>query len=495
MDTLQAILLGIVQGITEFLPVSSSGHLQIAKELLGVELEENLTFDVALHAATVLSTIVVLWSEVWRLLKGLFSRRFNAEQAYVLKLVLSMIPIGFVGFLFKDRINALLDAPYILVIVGAMLLLTAALLAFAYYAKPRQKETISYRDAFIIGHAGPFACGHDHRHGPLAGQQKSRRGAILVPDGAGSDSGRDAARSRQRRPHGRRGRRSSRRRLPRLVRHGLSGLQIHDRNRQAGQTHLVRALLRRRGPRIHPKLFLLMKEPIDLRGLNFEEGYIAVLDKPLRWTSTDVVRKIKFTLRRLGYRKIKVGHAGTLDPLATGILLVCIGRATKMVDALQAEEKEYVADVMLGATTPSYDLEHPVDRTFPTEHITREKVLAALSSLTGERLQEPPVYSAKKIDGTRAYELARAGEEVTMRKATVNIYELELLEYDLPRIRIRVRCSKGTYIRSLAHEIGQALASGAHLTSLRRTRSGGFTLEKAFEFEEFLKKLQELETK
>ena len=147
MDTLQAILLGIVQGITEFLPVSSSGHLQIAKELLGVELEENLTFDVALHAATVLSTIVVLWSEVWRLLKGLFSRRFNAEQAYVLKLVLSMIPIGVIGFLFKDRINAMLDAPYILVIVGAMLLLTATLLAFAYYAKPRQKETISYRDA------------------------------------------------------------------------------------------------------------------------------------------------------------------------------------------------------------------------------------------------------------------------------------------------------------------------------------------------------------
>ena len=147
MDTLQAILLGIVQGITEFLPVSSSGHLQIAKEVLGVQLEENLTFDVALHAATVLSTIVVLWSEVWRLLKGLFSRRFNEEQAYVLKLVLSMIPIGIVGFLLKDRINDLLNAPYILVIVGAMLLVTAALLAFAYYAKPRQKETISYRDA------------------------------------------------------------------------------------------------------------------------------------------------------------------------------------------------------------------------------------------------------------------------------------------------------------------------------------------------------------
>ena len=194
-----------------------------------------------------------------------------------------------------------------------------------------------------------------------------------------------------------------------------------------------------------------MKEALDLRGINFEDGYIAVVDKPLRWTSTDVVRKIKFALRRLGYRKIKVGHAGTLDPLATGILLVCIGRATKLVDALQAEEKEYVADVMLGATTPSHDLEHEIDRTYPWEHITREAVAEALASLTGERLQTPPVYSAKKIDGTRAYELARAGEEVAVRQALINIYEMEIVEYDLPRVRIRVRCSKGTYIRSLAH--------------------------------------------
>ena len=151
MDTLQAILLGIVQGITEFLPVSSSGHLQIAKELLGVELEENLSFDVTLHAATVLSTIVVFWHEIVRLMRGLFSRRFNEEQAYVLKLLLSMLPIGIVGFLFKEQLNALLGSPAILAIVGAMLLLTAALLTFAYYAKPRQKETISYRDALIIG--------------------------------------------------------------------------------------------------------------------------------------------------------------------------------------------------------------------------------------------------------------------------------------------------------------------------------------------------------
>ena len=236
-------------------------------------------------------------------------------------------------------------------------------------------------------------------------------------------------------------------------------------------------------------------ESTDLQRVNFEEGYVAVIDKPYRWSSTDVVRKVKFELRKAGYRRIKVGHAGTLDPLATGILLVCIGRATKLVDALQAEEKEYVADVMLGATTPSHDLEHEIDRTYPWEHITREAVAEALASLTGERLQTPPVYSAKKIDGTRAYELARAGEEVAVRQALINIYEMEIVEYDLPRVRIRVRCSKGTYIRSLAHEIGQALESGAHLTSLRRTRSGGFTLEKAFEFEEFLKKLEELETK
>ena len=238
-----------------------------------------------------------------------------------------------------------------------------------------------------------------------------------------------------------------------------------------------------------------MKPTQDLRGINFEEGYIAVVDKPLEWTSTDVVRKVKFTLRKLGYRKIKVGHAGTLDPLATGVLLVCIGRATKLVDALQAEEKEYVADVMLGATTPSFDLEHPVDRTYPWEHITREAVERTLAALTGERLQTPPVYSAKKIEGTRAYELARAGEEVTVRQALINIYEMELLECDLPRLRIRVRCSKGTYIRSLAGEIGQALGSGAHLTSLCRTRSGGFRLDAAHELNFFLEKRQKAETK
>ena len=236
-------------------------------------------------------------------------------------------------------------------------------------------------------------------------------------------------------------------------------------------------------------------EEFSLKGMEFPEGYVAVIDKPYEWTSADVVRKIKFQLRKCGYPKIKIGHAGTLDPLATGILLVCIGRATKMVEALQAEEKEYVAELQLGATTPSGDMEHEVDQTYPTEHITREMVEQALQSLTGEREQLPPLYSAKKVQGVRAYEFARAGEEIELKKALINIYELELLEYDMPRIKIRVRCSKGTYIRSLAFEIGEALNSGAYLSSLRRTRSGGFVVDRAHTLDFFLEKLRECETK
>ena len=227
--------------------------------------------------------------------------------------------------------------------------------------------------------------------------------------------------------------------------------------------------------------------------INYNEGHIIVVDKPYEWTSTDVVRKIKYNLRHKGYKNIKVGHAGTLDPLATGVLIVCVGKATKMVEQLQAEEKEYVTEMELGATTPSYDMEHPIDATYSTDHITREKVEAALAELCGERMQTPPVYSAKKIDGRRAYEYAREGAvaetETKMRQALINIYEMELLEYDMPRIKIRVRCSKGTYIRSIAMELGEKLESGAYLRSLCRTRSGGFTLALAQNLEKILENL------
>lgn len=219
---------------------------------------------------------------------------------------------------------------------------------------------------------------------------------------------------------------------------------------------------------------------------NFPEGYVINIDKPIGWTSADVVRKIKFLLRGIGYKKIKVGHAGTLDPLATGVLLICIGKATKQANDLQAERKEYIADIMLGATTPSFDLEHPIDRTYPYEHITREMLDDAAGQLCGERYQTPPVYSAKKIDGLRAYEYAREGVEVEMKKALINIYDIEILSFELPAVKLRIECSKGTYIRSLAMELGEKLGSGAHLTALRRTRSGDFSTGNAYSMEDII---------
>lgn len=225
--------------------------------------------------------------------------------------------------------------------------------------------------------------------------------------------------------------------------------------------------------------------------MDFKEGVVLVVDKPLGWTSSDVVRKIKYLLRKVGYPKIKIGHAGTLDPLATGVLIVCIGKATKRVEEIQAGEKEYVADVKLGATTPSGDLEHAIDATFPTDHITPEAIRTALDSLSGERLQLPPVYSAKMIDGKRAYEYAREGEEVKMRQALITIHQMDVLSWEDNLLRIRVRCSKGTYIRSLAIEIGEALHSGGHLTALRRTRSGCYTVENSYQLDEVVKILSE----
>ncbi len=219
---------------------------------------------------------------------------------------------------------------------------------------------------------------------------------------------------------------------------------------------------------------MVVKQPLA-PDFPFPEGYVLPVDKPLGWTSSDVVRKISVLLRHLGYRKIKVGHAGTLDPLATGVLIICIGRATKRVDELQMGEKEYRATVRLGATTPSYDMEHPIDRTYPYEHVTEEALLTALQTMVGEQLQEPPIYSAKLIEGRRAYEYAREGETVSMRRTLVHIYEITPERIELPDVTLRIRCSKGTYIRSLARDLGEKLSCGGYLTALRRTRSGTFS--------------------
>ncbi len=241
---------------------------------------------------------------------------------------------------------------------------------------------------------------------------------------------------------------------------------------------------------------------------DYPDGIVLPLDKPYRWTSADLVRKCKFTLQKhFGLRKLKVGHAGTLDPLATGLLLVCIGKATKLAEVLQASEKEYLATVEFGATTASYDLEQPIDQYFPYEHIDEAAVRAVLPAFKGPQDQVPPVFSAKIVGGLRAYEYARSGEPVELRTNRVEIYDLTLERFVLnntmesdgyevdsvvrhvhsyhtssitdgsrPAATLRIRCSRGTYIRSLARDLGLALGSGAYLTALRRTASGDFRL-------------------
>lgn len=222
--------------------------------------------------------------------------------------------------------------------------------------------------------------------------------------------------------------------------------------------------------------------------MDFIEGEILCFDKPLRWTSFNLVAKIRSQLcHRLGVKKLKVGHAGTLDPLATGVMVVCTGKATKRIDELQAHVKEYVATLQLGATTPSFDLEKPIDQTYPTAHITEALLREVLTRFLGRIEQVPPAFSACKIDGKRAYDLARKGREVELKPKVLVIDEIELLDFNPEKMQatIRVVCSKGTYIRALARDIGQALQSGAHLIALRRTRVGDVRVEDCMKVEDF----------
>ena len=227
--------------------------------------------------------------------------------------------------------------------------------------------------------------------------------------------------------------------------------------------------------------------------MDFLEGEILCFDKPLRWTSFNLVAKVRSQLcHRLGVKKLKVGHAGTLDPLATGVMVICTGKATKRIDELQAHVKEYVATLQFGATTPCFDLEKPIDKTYPTAHITESLLREVLSRFVGRIEQVPPAFSACKIDGKRAYDLARKGREVELKPKILVIDEIELLDFDQEKMQatIRVVCSKGTYIRALARDLGQALDSGAHLIALRRTRVGNVRVEDCMQVEDFPNWLQ-----
>jgi tRNA pseudouridine55 synthase len=222
--------------------------------------------------------------------------------------------------------------------------------------------------------------------------------------------------------------------------------------------------------------------------MDFVTGEILYFNKPLHWTSFDVVNRVRRVLcHTIGQKKLKVGHAGTLDPLATGVMVLCTGKATKRIEELQYGVKEYIATLQLGATTPSFDLEHPIDQTYPTEHITRELVDETIKRFVVEIWQVPPVYSAVKIDGKRAFDYARKGQEVEIKPKLLVIDEIEVLKFEDMQLTIRVVCSKGTYIRALARDIGEALNSGAHLTALQRTQVGDIRLNDCMEVEDFIK--------
>ena len=221
-----------------------------------------------------------------------------------------------------------------------------------------------------------------------------------------------------------------------------------------------------------------------MRNENLLAGGTILINKPLTWTSFDVVKKIRNLLRsHYQVKKIKVGHAGTLDPLATGLLVVCTGKFTKRINEFQGQEKEYAGTITLGGTTPSFDLETEIDQTYPTEHLTEKQIRDACAQFTGKITQVPPVFSALKQDGKRLYELARKGEAVEVKSREVTIHEFEITRIELPEVDFRVSCSKGTYIRSLANDFGKALNSGGHLTALCRTRIGDFQLKEAFDIE------------
>ena len=226
---------------------------------------------------------------------------------------------------------------------------------------------------------------------------------------------------------------------------------------------------------------------------DFVTGEILAFDKPLHWTSFDLVAKVRYNLcRKLGTKKLKVGHSGTLDPLATGVVIVCTGKKTKLIDQLQYDVKEYIATLQLGATTPSFDLEKEIDATYPIAHITRELIDKTIPQFLGEQWQVPPIFSAVQINGKRAYDFARKGETVELKPKLLKIDEIEVLSFDeqTMQLTIRVVCSKGTYIRALARDIGERLESGAHLIALRRTRVGNTRVEDCMTIEQFLEKLQ-----
>lgn len=491
MDWLEAIVLGVIQGLTEFLPVSSSGHLELTKYIFGNDKapEASMLMTVVLHAATALSTIVVFRKDIAEILKGLFQFKWNDEFKFSLKIVISMIPAALVGVLLESELEQFFDQQ--IVFVGFMLIITAILLYFADKAKSTNKG-VSYRNALIIGISQAVAIlpgisrsGATISTSVLLGidRTKSARFSFLmvVPLILGKMakdlmSGEVFSSSIEMAP-------LSLGFLASFITGLLACTWMIQLVKNSKLTYFAIYCIIIGLIAIFVGLNIFRIRVIKEDYLN---GQILLFDKDKEWTSFDLVNKTRNLLKKtFNIKKIKVGHAGTLDPLATGLMIVCTGKETKNIDNYQGLSKTYITTLKLGESTPSFDLETEIDKTLPYEHITKELVERTLKSFTGKLEQVPPMFSAINVNGQRAYQLARKGKTVELKKKNIEIFNIKILDFSLPYLKLEINCSKGTYIRSLARDIGEALETVAHLTELERTKIGDFCIENAKSIKDF----------
>ena len=451
MDFIQTIIISIVEGLTEFLPVSSTGHMIIAENLLGVDIQDKFVnaFTVIIQFGAILSVICLYWKRFFYpdAVKTGEKTYWKAMFDFYARLVVGTLPAVVLGLAFNDFIESNLGNVQL---VGWMLVIGGVFMLFCdkIFNKGSEQTKLTYKRALTIGFIQCIAMipGVSRSMSTIVGgmsQRLTRKAAaefsffLAVPTMFGATC----------------------LEVYKLISHGGGSLLTQGNN-------LVTLLLGS-----------VVAFIVAILAIKFFINYVT----------------------KYGFAafKVKIGHAGTLDPLATGVLVLCTGKCTKQIEQLQTHTKEYTATLQLGATTASYDKEHSVNHTFPTKHITRELVEETLKQFVGEIQQVPPTYSAVKVNGDRSYALRRAGEEVQLKPKTVRVDEIELTDYndEEKTASIRVVCGKGTYIRSLARDIGRALDSGAFLTALRRTKAGSFKVENCIDFDHFQEWLdaQELE--